>query len=357
MRGPFARSWHCKLWLATLVAASASTACLQDATEPSLAGAPASAVTPSPSLSTALTTQGRYTEKLLANPGIVGTGVGLTASGKPTVKVFTRTTGVTGIPASLDGVPVEVVVTGEITSLPAVRGAADFTVAAAPNDIYVRPVPIGVSTGNEGTCSAGTIGARVKAGNKIYALSNNHVYALENQAPLGSRILQPGRYDLNCATAGADKRLGTLTKFVPVVFSKTASNVVDAAIALTSTSLLDRGTPPDGYGIPAATPVAPAVGMPVQKYGKTSKLTVGWVDAINATVTVTYNTGTTRFVKQILIAARGPFCRAGDSGSLIVTTAGRQPVGLLFAGTSSGYTFANPIGDVLKAFNVSIDGT
>ena len=37
----------------------------------------------------------------------------------------------------------------------------------------------------------------------------------------------------------------------------------------------------------------------------------------------------------------------------------RRPllVGLLFAGTSSGYTFANPIGEVLKAFNVSIDGT
>jgi hypothetical protein len=357
MRGPFVRSWHCRLWLATLVAALASTACRQDATEPSLTGAPGPAVIASPSLSTALTAQGRYTEMLLAKPGIVGTGVGLTAAGKPAVKVFTRTPDVTGIPTSLDGVPVEVVVTGEITSLPAVRGAADFTVAVAPSDIYARPVPIGVSTGNEATCSSGTIGARVKAGNKIYALSNNHVYALENQAPLGSRILQPGRYDLNCATGGADKRLGSLTKFVPVVFSKTASNIVDAAIALTSTSMLDRGTPPDGYGIPAATPVAPAVGMPVQKYGKTSKLTVGWVDAINATVTVTYNTGTTRFVKQILIAARGPFCRAGDSGSLIVTTAGRQPVGLLFAGTSSGYTFANPIGDVLKAFNVSIDGT
>jgi hypothetical protein len=81
------------------------------------------------------------------------------------------------------------------------------------------------------------------------------------------------------------------------------------------------------------------------------------VDAINATVTVAYVNGTTQFVKQILVAGRGPFSRAGDSGSLIVTTAGRQPVGLLFAGTASGYTFANPIGEVLKALHVSIDGT
>jgi hypothetical protein len=97
--------------------------------------------------------------------------------------------------------------------------------------------------------------------------------------------------------------------------------------------------------------------MEVQKYGKTTRLTIGWVDAINATVTVAYRTGTTRFVKQVLVAGRGPFCRAGDSGSLIVTTAGRQPVALLFAGTAYGYTFANPIGEVLKAFNVAIDGT
>jgi hypothetical protein len=33
-----------------------------------------------------------------------------------------------------------------------------------------------------------------------------------------------------------------------------------------------------------------------------------------------------------------------------------RPVGLLFAGSSSGTTFANQIGDVLSALNVSIDG-
>jgi hypothetical protein len=333
-----------------------SAGCRPDTTEPSASEPSVTLSATTPGLSAALSVQARYTDRLLTIQGVVGTGVGLTAAGRGAVKVFTRTPGVQGLPTSLDGVPTEILVTGEIRAMPATREAADPGLVVFPDDQFPRPVPIGVSTGNEGTCSAGTIAARVRSGNKVYALSNNHIYALENQAPLGSRILQPGRYDLNCAS-GADAGMGSLTRFVPVVFSLTASNVVDAAIALTSTSVLGRGTPTDGYGIPAATPIAAALGMEVQKYGKTTRLTTGRVDAINATVLVTYRTATTRFVRQVLVAGRGPFCRAGDSGSLIVTTAGRQPVALLFAGTASGYTFANPIGDVLAAFNVAIDGS
>jgi hypothetical protein len=355
MPGPSRRLWRRALLLCFLATAG-SVSCRPDATEPS-PGAPSGALAANPpGLSRALAAQARYTDRLLAIPGVVGTGVGLTASGRAAVKVFTRAPGVSGVPASLDGVPAEILVTGEVRPIPAIRDAPDPGLVVFPDAQFPRPVPIGVSTGNEGTCSAGTIAARVKSGNKVYALSNNHVYALENLAPIGSRILQPGRYDLNCAS-GADAGLGSLTRFVPVVFSLSASNVVDAAIALTSTSALGRGTPADGYGIPAATPTAPVVGMEVQKYGKTTRLTTGRVDVINATVLVTYRTATTRFVRQVLVAGRGPFCRAGDSGSLIVTTTGRQPVALLFAGTASGYTFANPIGDVLAAFNVSIDGT
>lgn len=355
MRALLRRSWRRTLLLCSL-AAAALAGCRQDATAPSR-GTPSAALTGNPpGLSVALAAQARYTDRLLAIPGVVGTGVGITATGRAAVKVFTLGPGVGGVPVSLDGVPAEILVTGEIRAIPATRDAADPAVVVSPKDQFPRPVPIGVSTGNEGTCSAGTIAARVKAGNKVYALSNNHVYALENRAPLGSRILQPGRYDLNCGS-GTDGMMGTLTKFVPIDFSSGAANVVDAAIALTSTSLLDRGTPVDGYGIPAATPVAPAIGMEVQKYGKTSRLTLGRVDAIHATVIVAYKTGVTQFVDQVLVAGRGPFCRAGDSGSLIVTTAGRRPVALLFAGTAWGYTFANPIGEVLKAFKITIDGT
>jgi len=60
-----------------------------------------------------------------------------------------------------------------------------------------------------------------------------------------------------------------------------------------------------------------------------------------------------RFVDQIGISD-GSFSDGGDSGSLIVTNdAGKNPVGLLFAGSSTR-TIANPIDDVLAAFNVTI---
>lgn len=340
-----------------LVAALISLGCTQDANEPSMSNAPdpGAAVEP-PGLSAALAAQARHTDRLLGVSGVVGTAVGLGHGGRAAVQVFTRGADVVGLPATLDGVPVSVVVTGEIRALPASPANPEAAVTTPPFARSPRPVPIGISTGNEGSCSVGTIAARVKLGSKVYALSNNHIYALENLAPIGSKTLQPGRYDLNCAV-GVDAVLGPLTRFVPIVFSKTANNMVDAAIAASTTALLDRRTPPDGYGTPARTPVTPAIGMAVQKYGRTTGLTVGWVVGINAEVMVVYSRGVTRFVDQVLVNGRVPFSRDGDSGSLIVTTAGRQPVALLFAGTSNGYTFANPIGAVLKAFNVTIDGT
>jgi hypothetical protein len=345
---------RCTLFFLPLVAALISFGCTQDANGPSMSNGPdRGAGVETPGLSAALAAQARNTDRLLGMPGVVGTAVGLGPGGLATVQVFTRGADVVRLPTKLEGVPVAVVVTGEVRALPAAPEAA---VTTPPSARYPRPVPIGISTGNQGSCSVGTIAARVKLGSHVYALSNNHIYALENLAPIGSNTLQPGRYDLNCAM-GMDAVLGPLSKFIPIVFSRTASNVVDAAIVASSTALLDRKTPPNGYGTPARTPATPALGMGVQKYGRTSALTVGWVDGINATVMVTYSTGVARFVGQVLVNGRGTFSRAGDSGSLIVTTAGRQPVALLFAGTSSGYTFANPIGAVLKAFNVTIDGT
>ncbi len=59
------------------------------------------------------------------------------------------------------------------------------------------------------------------------------------------------------------------------------------------------------------------------------------------------------FDDQIQIYPAG-FSAGGDSGSLIVTQAGNNPVGLLFAGSDTT-TFANRIDLVLKEFSVSID--
>jgi len=227
-----------------------------------------------------------------------------------------------------------------------------------PTARFDRPVPIGVSTGHP-DITAGTIGARVKDGaGNVYALSNNHVYADENNASIGEAVIQPGTYDGGTV---AKDTIGALDAFVPIAFDG-SDNVVDAAIALSSTTDLGNATPDDGYGTPSSTILAsPTVGTKVQKYGRTTGLTTGSVTMINAVINVGYDNGTARFVGQILVQddKRGRvdgFSAGGDSGSLIVTQGGNSPVGLLFAG-SKFYTVANPIGAVLDAFTVAIDGT
>lgn len=320
-----------------------------------------------PAVRGAMAVQNHHSRNLLAIPEVVGTAIGLTDAGRPVVLVFTRTETLPGvIPSELDGVPTVVWVTGEIVALKPPQGQRFSTTAILP-----LPVPIGVSTGNEGECSAGTIGARVKSGGNVYALSNNHVYALENAAPTDgtSHVLQPGLYDTQCLAKG--NVLGTLSRFVEIKFNNTSCdpdtnrtecNRVDAAIALSSTVELGNGTPGNGYGIPNANTMDPELRMPVQKYGRTTSLTSGTITGINASVNVSYGTGKNAiFIDQIVISANKPFSKAGDSGSLIVTRDEQKehkPVGLLFAG-GGGITIANEIANViddkLGGLGVTID--
>jgi hypothetical protein len=137
---------------------------------------------------------------------------------------------------------------------------------------------------------------------------------------------------------------------------------MDAAIAISSTEELGYSTPTvGGYGAPDSNPTSAAVNMQVKKYGRTTGLTQGTVSELNVTVDVCYETlgffrckKLARFVGQIGISP-GTFSAGGDSGSLIVTQEGNNPVGLLFAG-SSIRTFANPIELVLTHFGVTVDG-
>lgn len=323
---------------------------------------PAAAQQRGPDLGQAIAAQQRHTPELMARPGVVGTAVGLTAAGQPAVLVLTEGPAVAGIPRTLDGVPVEVHVTGAISALGHRPGHGDGSGAGSggstlrPTDRWPRPVPIGVSTGNAGSCSAGTIGARVKdASGNVLALSNNHVYALENAAAPGSEVLQPGLYDTGCAY-NPNNVLGNLSAYVPIVFSTSASNEIDAAIASSTTGNLGNSTPPNGYGTPRNGTVAPTLNQAVQKYGRTTSLTKGRIVGVNATIDVRYSSGTARFVHQIVILGSKPFLRPGDSGAVVVTDPGRNPVGLAFAASSNGYAFANEIDRVLAAFNVTIDG-
>lgn len=303
--------------------------------------------------------QERNTEKLLAIKGVVGTAVGAGEKGDPVIKVLVETKeAARDVPANVEGVPVEVEVTGPIKPI---REAAPRAKSKPPainrTSRFPRPVPTGISTGNAGECSAGTIGCRVKKNGSVYMLSNNHVLARQNNAPKDSPILQPGPYDTQCAVNTNDQ-IGTLAEFKQIFFGG-VDNEIDAALGLSSTSNLGNGTPSDGYGIPKSVTAAAAINQNVQKYGRTTGLTKGRVSAINAIVNVGYSGGTARFVNQIVVKPQNGsgFIKSGDSGSLLVNDPGKNPVGLLFAGNSTGsVAIANPIGKVLSEFSVTIDG-
>ena len=289
----------------------------------------------------AIEVQEKHTKKLMAQGGVVGTGVGLDLRGRHVIRVFVvkKAKGLASLPKKLDGVPVVQEVTGKICAL------GDTTKR-------YRPAPIGVSTGH-GDVTAGTIGARVKDSQGVlYALSNNHVYANANEASIGDNVYQPGPLDIQGDPQEADE-LGTLYKYVPLKFDG-SPNLVDAAIAATTKEKLGNATLADGYGTPTATTVQATVRMKVKKYGRTTSLTQGRVYAVNVTVNVDYGGGKTAlFVEQIVITPR-KFSAGGDSGSLVVTKTGNHPVGLVFAGSPS-VTIANPIDVVLSQLGVTID--
>jgi hypothetical protein len=312
-----------------------------------------------PGLAQAIAAKDQHVKELFSRTGVVGVGVGV-ESDAAAVVVFTARPGVAGIPGSLDGVKVVLRVSGPIRAIalaakpPGKPGGGGLS----PTSVWPHPVPIGVSTGRADECAAGTIGARVKSGTTLYALSNNHVYAYENNADVGDTVEQPGLYDTNCTYSSAND-LGTLSKWTTINFSG-GNNTVDAAIAQTNTNALGNATPSNGYGTPSSTTKTAALNMAVEKYGRTTALTRGTVCAVGWDGDIGYSSGTAHFVNQVVVCAnRGPFLKAGDSGSLLVTNDNnRNPVGLMFAGDSSGqYGIANQIGNVLSALGVSIDGS
>src|SRR5881396_1841563 len=331
-------------------------ACTDRAPTGPLASPPPSARRAAPDLGAAIAVLRRHTDAILDIPGVVGTAVTVLPDGRPGMQILLERSGIPGLPVALDGVPVSQRVTGRLMAF------SDPTQRQ-------RPAPSGFSVGHP-AITAGTIGARVRdALGRVYILSNNHVLANSNGATIGDAEYQPGPFDGGTA---ADQ-IATLTDFQAINFAG-GNNTIDAAIALSSTSLLDNATPSDdGYGMPNATIYGDAngdglfddrnalLGLNVQKYGRTTRLTHGQITGVNATVTVCYAasgltcTKSARYVDQFIIEP-GTFSGGGDSGSLIVTDDGNlNPVALLFAG-SSAVTIGNRIDLVLNRFGVTIDG-
>src|SRR5262245_46440207 len=293
-------------------------------------------------------------EEGAAGPGnIVGVGIGAQeAGGRPTgrlaIKVFVgvkrsraAVSAAALVPARVGGLPTDVEAVGRVTA-----------------QMYKgrhRPAPGGVSIGSRDLPTPGTLGCVVTRAGRTYILGTNHILALLNRSRPGTEIPQPGRLD-----GGTDKRdvIARLSRFVPI--AKSGPNRVDAAIALTAKKRVDpRVLQPDGTLRPFAAPeVAPALGMPVQKCGRTTGHRLGRIDAVGVTLDVDFAPlgGTFRFTEQFRVRGSGDlFSETGDSGALVTPFPANQPVCLLFSGNAStNMTFCNDIGEVLRALEVAI---
>ncbi|MEZ5387004.1 MAG: hypothetical protein R3F13_15965 [Prosthecobacter sp.] len=246
------------------------------------------------------------------------------------------------IPASIEGLPVDVVQTGT------------FKARAAPVNPQkrIRPAPAGCSVGydlEDGTVMAGTFGALVTdSKGRLYILSNNHVLAAEDALKAGAAIFQPGLLD------GGKPSRDQIAKLTKAIKMKTAgANAVDAAIAeVLKKSDVSAEIPVIGKPTGKRDAVRNII---VHKFGRTTSYTTGYVTDTDALVQVEYDKGTITFDEQIVIHSldRKKFSDGGDSGSLIVEKPTGKAVGLLFAG-GTGYTLANPIGAVLKALKVQL---
>jgi len=255
------------------------------------------------------------------------------------------------------------------TAQAAERAPAPQGQAPAPKSTqqFPTPIPMGTSCGNWITNSpfiyTGTCGMKVRSlsipGLKGI-LSNNHVLGAggadlcPNEAtPLGTLSLHPGTLDIGFIPADPTPfAVGVVGGFVPLNFSPGASNLVDAAIALTNDTL--ASTTIMGLGDPTPAPKWAVPGMVVTKTGRTTNTTEGTVLSVNTTSNVNYGScGTARFIGQTVIFPAS-FSDSGDSGSVILEQSTNTPVGLLFAGNAVS-TIANQINFVYATMGFFVD--
>lgn len=253
------------------------------------------------------------------------------------------------LPSKIDNVPTDVVEVGRLRAQP----------ARIPKERQrARPARPGCSIGfafegaEEDYVMAGTFGALVTDGSKLYILSNNHVIANENELEIGAPIFQPGRLD--GGKLRGDK-IAELTQFVRMKFGGRSWNVVDAAIAeVLKTSLVRTAVLPKVGKLQSATPLEVREKMRVHKTGRTTGYTTGRVIDVAADMRIEYDGKIAAFRDQILIEGdEGDFSDEGDSGSLIVDRKTQRAVGLLFGG-SAQVTIANHLTDVLSALQVEL---
>jgi len=210
------------------------------------------------------------------------------------------------------------------------------------------PVQPGFSIGHFAV-SAGTLGAVVRSGLDLFALSNSHVLARSGLAQVGDTILYPGASD-----GGNDPtdKIGQLHDFVPFQTGGAFINRMDAAVCKLTANALQRLRPeivdlnirPQGL-------VRPQRNMEIVKVGSATDKTEGQVKDVNFRFKMPYpGVGDVGFLDQALCT---PYATGGDSGALVLEKNTLKAAGLHFAGSAQASVFS-PIGEVLQKLGVQL---
>jgi hypothetical protein len=316
-------------------------------------------------------------ENLLKRANVVATGVGYKETGGQRTSTLCivcsvkkkvdagQLSGQDLVPATIAGMPTDVLQTGVIRAL------------QAPTDRF-RPAPGGVSIGH-GAITAGTLGCWVTKNGQKVILSNNHVLANSNDAEIGDPILQPGPFD---GGNFPQDHIANLEQFVPIAFEgepsqcqfanavisvfnlacrainsntryrvtniQAVDNLVDAAIArpLNPADIKDEIL---NIG-PIQGTVQGELGLAVKKSGRTTGFTTGEIQQVDVTANVQYGAGQIALFSDQLLA--GAMSQGGDSGSAVLDDDNRL-TGLLFAGSDTT-TIINRIENVFSALGISL---
>ena len=325
----------------------------------------------------AIAVQEQATPALLAEPGVLGTAVGLDAQGGIGIVVYIdqdhprRDELVRSLPPQLRGHAVTAELTEKFRAYAGKPGGGggggiSYTAKQTP------PIQLGTSGGwrqdlANGYCCGGTLGSLIQVGGTQYILSNYHVLEADIVgggngvvATTGSAVIQPGLIDISC-NANNGQNVGTL-----VQLSLLPARNVDASVAAVTSGMVRSDGAILGIGTLSSQTAAAFLNQAVKKSGRTTGLTRSSISGLNATISVTYENecaGGTAFTKtytgQIVIKnRRSGFLNSGDSGSLMVEDVATLPraVGLLFAGSSTS-AIANPIDEVLAEVGSAIAGS
>lgn len=216
---------------------------------------------------------------------------------------------------------------------------------------------------------AGTLGCLLRdAQGQLYGLSANHVSGLANYSDEGEKILAPGHSDIT--PAGCDPfTIGVHIRALPMIQgSPTNVNIsdnTDAAVFL----IRDPEKVSSSQGGYYDTPTSvrdPEGGMLVEKVGRTTGHSMGRVVGISPSpfavgyqLSAVSGNATVYFNNLVMVFGENGslFSMPGDSGSLIVgmePDGSRHAVGILIAGTGTGFSLILPLQPILQALSMDL---